>query len=430
MKSTSEKLINYYCNGEKKSKLLGVEFEHFLVNRDTLISYKYFEKNGQNELANKMINSGWKIDYEENDHILNASKDGNGFSFEPGGQVEISLKPLENILDIQKEYLKVKSEIESFLNYDQVLISLGYHPVTKIDDLPLLPKERYAFMYDYLSTKGTLARNMMKGTASTQISIDYEDEADFIKKYRVANFLAPFISRIFDASPIFENEIYEANNLRVKIWDKTDISRCKLPKGVFDEKFGYSSYADFIMKSTPLFLKVDSKVLTYGNQTVESISKKLDLNKEQLLHVSSMVFPDVRVKQFIEIRTADAIPYPFNLAVPSLIKGILYSENTLEKYYNISLNFKDRDIKNINDKIKLSYDFDFRCANENISCQFFINQLILDAISGLDNDERVILESFNEWLQTNRSVSEYLKILYKDNFDKFKYAVINGGFNV
>ena len=125
MKSSREQLLSYFKSGEKPGKKLGVEFEHFLIDRESLRSYSYFEKNGQEEIVNQLINKGWHIDYQENGHILNASKNNNTLSFEPGGQLELSLKPLENIVEIQNEYSNIKSEIESILMENQALISLG-----------------------------------------------------------------------------------------------------------------------------------------------------------------------------------------------------------------------------------------------------------------------------------------------------------------
>ena len=388
MKTVREQLLAYFKSGEKPGKKLGVEFEHFLVDRETLRSYKYFEKDGQEEMVNKLLDKGWKVDYEENGHILNASKNGNTLSFEPGGQVEVSVRPLEDIIEIQKEYLMIKAEIESVLKENQILISLGYHPVTKIDELPLLPKERYKFMYEYLHTKGNMARNMMKGSASTQVSIDYVDENDFIKKFRVAYFLAPFIARLFDAAPVFENELYQEKNLRVKIWDHTDISRSKMPPGIFDQQFDYNSYVEYIMGSQPIFMMEEGKIVFMNEKTVEEIEKEMELTENQVIHASSMVFPDVRLKNFIEIRMADALPNPFNFAIPALIKGVFYDQIILEKYYKKSLNLTDLDMINLNDEVKASYDFEYECAQDSFICKSFLDELIADALMGLNKEEQ------------------------------------------
>ncbi|WP_175438463.1 glutamate-cysteine ligase family protein [Fusibacter sp. 3D3] len=430
MKSSKTILKDYFKSGEKAGKKIGVEFEHFLISKTDLRSYEYFEENGQKQLMNQLVSTGWEVQYSEGDDIFNAVKAGNMVSFEPGGQVEISIKPFERIHDIEVEYLSVRNEIDALLSDDQMLISLGYHPKTKIETLPLLPKKRYQFMYDELHKRGNFARNMMKGTASTQVSIDYEDEKDFIKKYRVANFLAPFISRLFDASPIFEGAVYAAKNLRVRIWDHTDINRCKMPKGAMDQQFDYDAYSDYILNSEPiLMIEGDQSYLT-DHQTVADLDHDKPLSKVQLVHASTMVFPDVRVKQFLEIRVADALPLPYSLAVPALIKGIFYNTDNLDKYYKLSLNMDDDGVLKLNDQIKESYSFEMGCLHLSMTCDDFIGMLILDATNGLDSDEMEILMYFQEMIQKYESYSEYLKKIYLEDQALFKKVITTGGEHV
>ncbi|MBF4692622.1 glutamate-cysteine ligase family protein [Fusibacter ferrireducens] len=430
MKSSKTILMDYFKSGEKASKKIGVEFEHFLVSKADLRSYEYFEKNGQKQLMHNLISLGWQVAYAEGDDVFNAVKAGNMVSFEPGGQVEISIKPFEHIADIEAEYLSVKKEIEGILSDDQSLISLGYHPKTKIETLPLLPKKRYEFMYDELHRRGKLARNMMKGTASTQVSIDYENEKDFIKKYRVANFLAPFIARLFDASPIFEGEIYTSKNLRVKIWDHTDVDRCKMPKGTMEGQFDYEAYCNYILNSEPILMIDDKDSYRTDHRTVADLDQEHRLSKEQLIHATTMVFPDIRVKHFLEIRVADALPWPHSLAVPALIKGIFYNEENLNKYFKWSLNLDDNVISKWNDHVKKSYAFELECLHLPQTCNAFIEGLIDDAAKGLSSDEKSILLRFKALIQNHESYSEYLKTIYLKDQTLFKEVIISGGEHV
>lgn len=406
-----ERLTNIFRKGEKESQKIGVEFEHFLIDKETLRSYQYFEKDGQLEIAYKLKKNGWAIDYEENGNILNMSKDGNAISFEPGGQFEISTKPFLDIADIDLEYQKVFEEVSGLLMDKQALVSLGYHPKTKIDDLELLPKERYKLMYNYLHSQGNMARNMMKGTASTQVSIDFESEEDFIKKYRVANFLSPFIARLFDASPIFEGDLYPDKNLRINIWENTDPSRCKLPPGSLDERFDYRHYAKYIMNTKPILMPTDQGIKFTKDRTLSMLSKSNFLSDEELEHAITMVFPDVRLKNYIEIRVADALPYPYNMALPALIKAIFYNKSNLDYYYALSLGIKDQDIITINHHMKKSYDFNFMCMHESINCKTFIDELFSKALDVLGDDKKY-LETYIEWLSKHNSFTDYLSSLY------------------
>jgi glutamate--cysteine ligase len=431
MKHSVEKLTDFFKSGEKKSQYLGVEFEHFLIDRETIRSFSYFEEGGQRDIANTLKANGWSVDYEENGYVLGLSKEGNAISFEPGGQFEISIRALQSVGDIKREYMSVLKEVSSLLSEKQTLISLGYHPASKIDDLPLLPKERYRIMYNYFKDRGHLSRNMMKGTASTQVSIDYENEQDFIKKYRVAYYLTPFLGRIFDGAPVFEGKLYSENGLRSHIWDHTDRSRSKMPTGVFDTTFGYTAYAEYIVGSEPIFMpESDGSVHLTGHKTVGDLDAERSLSKDELVHSTSMVFPDVRLKQILEIRVADALPPYLSLALPAIIKGIFYSPNILEKYYNQSLKMSDADFYTLNAHIKKSEDFEFGCLDTAVSCSNFIEALIQDACSILSDEEVEILINAYHWIKENGSYTQYLKRHFEVHPNKYYEKVVQGGLYV
>lgn len=435
MDKNIEKLTAYFKAGEKTEKKLGVEFEHFLVDGESLRSLSYFESTGQEALAKRLVKKGWQIDYEEEGHILNASKDGNTLSFEPGGQLEISIKPLEFIWEIEAEYLAVRREVETEMEVGQALVSMGYHPKTKIEELPLLPKKRYGWMYEALHQKGKRARNMMKGSASTQVSIDYSSETDFIKKYRVANFLSPFLSTLFDAAPVFEGEIFEGRNLRVHIWDYTDPERCKIPAGVFEKTFDYNAYATYIMNTKPIFMPEGERTKFTESLTVESYAKGKSLSEKQLIHATTMVFPDVRLKQFIEIRMADALPLELSLMLPALVKGIFYEAHNLNRYYELSLRSSDDDMKRLNQMIQ-EYDvFDLTFLGDDINSRQFIEMIIEDAKKGLTEAEQQLLSRGHKWMLENRSYAEFLKRRAVQSEASFRDAIIEnkifeGGMNV
>lgn len=346
------RLVSYFKSGEKSDELIGVEFEHFLIDKHTLRSYHYDEPGGQHDIVQSLVKEGWTIDYQEEGCIFSVKKDGHFISFEPGGQFEISVAASDSIEKIEEHYLNVLDDVNRHLSDHQLLVSLGYHPKTRIDELPLLPKARYQLMYDYLHNHGYMARNMMKGTASTQVIVDYKDEEDFTKKYRVANFLSPFVAEMFDASPVYEGEVYDEENLRIRIWENTDISRCKYPLGVLNQPFDYKRYANYIAGIKPIFIPELDEIVQTGDATLFELSSKNKVSDAVLEHAISMVFPDVRLKKYLEIRMADALPYPLNLAVPTLIKGVFYNETILNKYYEMSLDYQGQDLIKINEQLK------------------------------------------------------------------------------
>jgi glutamate--cysteine ligase len=394
---------------------LGVEFEHFLINKATMSSYRYDEPDGQHELLRKLVNLGWSIIIEENGNVLAIEKDRHTITLEPGGQVEISLNVAKTVVDIDKAYQSVLGEIKALLVEDQVLVSIGYHPKTKIQELPLLPKARYKMMYDYFADRGLYCHNMMKGTAATQVSIDYQNELDFIKKFRVANFLSPFISRIFDATPIFEGEIYQGDNCRIMVWEQTDIERSKLIKGSLDKTFSFEDYADFLLGVPPILVHIKGETVFTRGKKLADLLERFDFNESDYEHLTSMVFPDVRVKKFIEIRMPDALPYPYNMAAPALIKGIFYVQSNLDKYYEISKSFSDEDIRMLNDR--LTKDIAFSCNG--IDMTTFALALLDDAMAALEASEAAYLMPMKALILKEGSMARKLKSLYRDQPDQF-----------
>lgn len=410
------KLIDYFMSGcKKKSEYLGMELEMFLVEEENLRSYKYDEAKGQEEFLNKLRKKGWELLLEEEGHPLGLKKNGTTITLEPGGQVEISLKPYKDIQDIEKACRQVLDEMKSVLEKGQCFVAVGYHPKTRIEDLPLLPKERYHHMFEYFRTHGEKSHYMMKGTAATQLSIDYTNEEDFIKKYRVANFIGPILSKIFDASPIFQGQVVEGHNLRIDIWNHTDPVRSKYPKGGFTSKFDFDAYAEYLMETPPIFTKVGESYEFTGEKALDEICSLYPVDKIDVSHIAGMVFPDVRLKKYIEIRMADALPLPYVFALPAIIKGIFYSEDNVNRYYEFAKKYDESDAKAINEKLLSELDF----THKDISTNWFMMKVMLDAKSALSPEESKYIDGLFEQVNKEGSYSNKLKRLYKEGKDNF-----------
>lgn len=409
-------LTDFFINsGKTTCGRLGVEFEHFLIDKKTMKSFRYDQPNGQHDLLKSLLKSGWRNILEENGNLLGVEKDGNTITLEPGGQVEISLRTEGRVNEIEKIYRNIAEEIKSLLKENQALSLLGYHPKTKIDELPLLPKARYSMMYDYFGERGCYAHNMMKGTASTQVSIDYHNEEDFIRKFRTANFLSPFISRIFDSTPIFEGEIYDKENCRINIWENTDSDRSKLVPGSLDKLFGFSDYADYILETPPILAHANGRAVFTKGEKLSALLEQPGFDSNDYLHYLTMVFPDVRVKNFIEIRMADAIPFPYNIALPALIKGIFYYNQNLDRYYQISRSFCNEDIRRINSQLLITSDLKYK----DIDITGFSLEMIDNAQKVLDEKEASYLLPLKQLIKEYGSMAKKLKALYSDYPDAF-----------
>ncbi|MCB5560575.1 glutamate--cysteine ligase, partial [Anaerosalibacter bizertensis] len=331
-----KEIEKYFKDNEKEEKdfKIGVEFEHFIIDKDSLKTISYYGDNGVEETLEELVSKGWKDTYEGK-YLLGLNKNGTTITLEPGSQFELSIGARKDIKEIEKEYFNVLNEIVPILERkNQALITIGYQPETKISDIKILPKQRYAYMYEYFKKRGAFAHNMMKGTASLQVSFDYKSEEDYIRKFKLANIISPVIYAIFDNAFYFEGETWNKRNLRTHIWENCDSDRCGIVDIALDKDFGYKKYAEYILNRPPIFIDDGEELYYTGNKPYKEIFNIDDYSIEELEHVLTMFFPDVRTKKYVEVRMMDSVPYPLNFSAIALLKGILYDEKNINNIYN------------------------------------------------------------------------------------------------
>ncbi len=326
-----QRLVSFFKDGEKSDNefKIGLEMEHLILEQNTLKAVSYLSDPGIETVLRELMQGEWKPLYED-EYLLGLQGNNGHISVEPGGQIEFSVFPAETITDIKEAYLGFIKEIKPILNKNgMVLMAVGYQPVSSIKDIPLLPKKRYDYMYDYFRNRGKLAHHMMKGTASLQVNMDYSSEHDYLKKIRVANYLAPLIYTYFDNSPFFEGIECSEGSMRFLVWDNCDRDRCGLIKSVFTDSFGYKAYAEYILNSPAIITKGRNSISYTGRKTIREIFDPESFDNEQLKHLLSMFFPDIRMKGYLEIRMGDSLPYPYSLGYVALWKGLLYNQENL-----------------------------------------------------------------------------------------------------
>lgn len=300
----------YFAAGCKKEQLLGLELEHFIVDKQNQRSLHY--NGGVEEILKRLQPLYGGESVFSRDHIIGIDRKGSEITLEPAAQIEISIGPHKEISKIAQVYDEFVNMLSPILDdMHSKLVCAGYHPVSKVDELPLIPKERYESMEAYFKSTGTHGKNMMRGSAATQVSIDYESEYDFSKKFRVANILGPLFAFICDNTPVFEGQPYGARMARTHIWNNVDPARSGLVDGSLDRDFGFYDYAEYICS-------VPGIIQPHGD----------------IKHDISMVFPDVRLKTNIEIRMADSMPIESALAYTALIKGLFYSAANLDALHH------------------------------------------------------------------------------------------------
>lgn len=351
-----EEIAKYFKDNEKNKKdfKIGIEMEHFVINLDTLETISYYGDGGVEETLKELEANGWKGIYEGK-YLLGLNNGNKTVTLEPGSQLELSVVAQKCIKDIEKEYFSFLKEILPILERkNQGLIAVGYHPETQISHIKILPKKRYDYMFNYFKDKGVYAHNMMKGTASLQLAFDYSSEENYIKKFKVANALSPAVYALFDNAYYFEGKPWRRHNLRAHIWENCDKDRSGIVYNAFDKDFGYKKYAEYILNGPPIFIDNGKEIYFTGNKPYKEIFNPEDYSIEELEHVLTMFFPDVRTKKYVEIRMMDAVPYPLNLSATALWKGILYDEDNLNQVYNrikdINMEHMDKAKKSIIEK--------------------------------------------------------------------------------
>lgn len=400
----------YFKLHEKKEEdfTIGVEFEHYVIYKDTFKTASYYGKDGVGETLKELEALGWDATYE-GEYILGLKKGKKTISLEPGSQLELSIDANINIGNIEIEYENFIDEIYSILrNKNQVLITVGYHPVTEIDEITLLPKKRYDLMFDYFKDKGKNAHNMMKGTAALQVSIDYSSEEDYKKKFRIANAISPVLYALFDNSFYFEGEEWEYHNLRTNIWNNCDVNRAGTVEGALEDSFGYENYARYILNRPPIFMIKNGEVVATGEKKVRELFDPKNYSTEELEHFLTMFFPDVRTKAFIEIRQMDSVPYTLALSAVALIKGIFYNEENLNTVYK---KIEDLDIEDI-DRAKhhiIENGLQAKLKGKNIL--ELASWLIDLAKLGLDEDEIKYICPLEEMVKNEENPYEKIKKL-------------------
>lgn len=328
-----KKVITEYLRKSEKESinfLIGAELEYFIVDNKSLKSISYYGDNGIQNLLETLVNKGFQATLDDN-NIVGLTNSILAITLEPGAQFEISLNPQKSLVELEHNYLQFLQILDPILKQrNQKLHSSGYHPVSKIDEIRFIPKKRYDLMWGYLKNQGEMALNMMKGTASIQVAIDYSSEMDFTQKMLLASQLTPILSSVYDNSPIFEGKKYNDFCLRTKIWNNCDNDRCGIVSKVFQKDFGYEKYAEYLLELIPIFILQNSKLIKFEKPFREIFDPTTNV-ESQLNHIFSMCFPDVRARNYIELRMTDSLPYPLNFAFLELVNIIFYDKNIFEK---------------------------------------------------------------------------------------------------
>ena len=354
--TSRKQLVDYFSEAVKPKEewLIGCEHEKFPYRLSTLKPVSYEEPNGLRDFLNAMKDYGWAA-INEGDHIIGLSRGRSAITFEPGGQVELAGAPLLNLHETSAEidqHLLEVNEIASKL--DIGFLGIGFHPTARREDISWVPKERYRIMRDYMKKVGTMGHDMMLRTCTTQVNLDYADEADMIQKFRVGLALQPIATALFASSPFKEGKPNGYASYRMHVWDDTDNARCGPIPFVFEEGFGYERYIDYALNVPMYFVYRDGHYIDCSGQSFKDfLLGKLPAYPGELPTISdwanhlTTLFPDVRLKKVLEMRGGDSGTSEMLLALPSFWVGLLYDGPTLDEASQMIKDWSLEDRKNL-----------------------------------------------------------------------------------
>ena len=332
-----ENLTDYFAQGCKENREfhIGLEVEHFILNRKTHKTMVFDGKHGVGAWM-EQLSAGYSERHMEDGAVISLESDDILITLEPGCQLEISTAPFDSVEKVMQVYHSARTEVEGVLDtwgYD--LVTEGYLPYGKAEGIPLIGKERYRCMDRYFGQTGKYGKNMMRATAACHVSVDYFDEEDFVNKYRLAWLLNPLFALLTENVSSFEDETFHGHLLRDTIWQGVDPKRTEVCPDIFAEDFGFESYARWLM-DVPVIVVNDGDTYRYEpEKTVGQCFEVYGGDEALVKHYLSMAFPDIRLKQFIEIRSGDSMPENYVEAYCALIKGIFGNEETVVKMLSL-----------------------------------------------------------------------------------------------
>jgi glutamate--cysteine ligase len=342
-------LAEFMESGNKTKDLwkIGTEHEKFGWLTDTRRPLPYDGERSINALfAGLEEKFGWEP-VREGENVIGLTRNGANISLEPGGQFELSGMAFASLKETDAELRNHLDEVRSLAEPLGIrFMGIGAAPDWRHEDMPVMPKGRYRLMTDYMGKVGTHGTQMMYRTCTVQVNLDYASEADMVKKMRVALALQPVATALFASSPFFEGKLNGHKSWRSRIWRGLDDSRTGMLPFAFDEGFGFQAYVDWVLDVPMYFVYRDGKYINALGQSFRDFLKgelpALPGEKPTLSdwadHMTT-VFPEARVKRYIEMRGADCGDEAHIVALPAFWVGLMYDQTVLDACWDLVKGF-------------------------------------------------------------------------------------------
>ncbi len=425
-------LVEYFENACKPPSRwrLGTEHEKFVFDRDTLRPRPFDGEQGIEAFLYKLTRFGWQP-MKENDRVIALELGRCHITLEPGGQLELAGAPVETVHDVCDEvhtHLKQVKEVAEEMNVG--LIGLGFQPKWSREQSPWMPKPRYDIMKAYMPKVGSLGLDMMLRTSTVQVNIDYGSEADMIQKFRVGLALQPVATALFANSPFTEGKPNGFVSYRSHIWTDTDADRCGMLDWVFDEDMGFERYIEYALDVPMYFVYRDGRYIDASGQSFRDfLDGKLPALPGEKPTLSdwddhlTTLFPEVRLKRFMEMRGADGGPWRRLCALPAFWAGLCYDSQSLDEAWQLCRDFTAEERNHLRDQApRQGLATPFRGG----TLQDIARQTVAIAQAGLrrrarldsqDRDESMFLNQLAEIAETGQSSAGQLLALYEGRWN-------------
>ena len=340
-----EQLAEYLEAGckPKEDWRIGTEHEKFGYCKDTLKPLPYAgERSILTVLEGLRDGHGWDP-LEEGGNLIGLTKGGANISLEPGGQLELSGAPLETIHQTCDEVNEHLADVKDIADRVGVgFIGLGAAPHWMHDDTPMMPKGRYKLMDAYMDKVGTSGKIMMRRTCTVQVNLDFASEADMVQKMRVAIALQPVANALFGNSPFFEGKPNGQKSWRGYVWQHLDAARTGMLPFVFEDGFGFERWVEYALDVPMYFVFRDGEYVdALGMSFRDFLKGELPALPGETPTLSdwadhlTTIFPEARVKKFIEMRGADGGPWRRLCALPAFWVGLMYEQGPLDAAWDM-----------------------------------------------------------------------------------------------
>jgi glutamate--cysteine ligase len=327
-------LIEYLEAGCKPPERwrIGTEHEKFAYALEDYRPLPYEGERSIRTILERLTRFGWRPVIENGNVIALANDEGCSVSLEPAGQVELSGAPLEHIHQTCAEVARHLDQVKAVGKELNVgFLGLGYQPKWPLHEMPWMPKGRYAIMRRYMPTRGTMGLEMMQATCTVQVNMDFDSEATMVQMFRIGLALQPIATALFANSPFKEGKPSGYLSYRGHVWTDTDNERSGTIPFVFDDGFGFERYADYALDVPMYFVYRDGRYIDVAGQSfrdflagrLPGLPGEYPTITDWENHLTTL-FPDVRLKRFLEMRGADGGPWARLCALPALWVGLLY----------------------------------------------------------------------------------------------------------